>query len=57
MSFKDCIIAVVERVLNLPVTSILKLDDLIAYLERSGNSEQLTAVRRYRAEYGIAAAV
>ena len=46
-----------ERVLNLPVTSILKLDDLIAYLEQSGNSEQLTAVRRYRAAYGIAAAV
>jgi orotate phosphoribosyltransferase len=47
----------VERTLNLPVTSILKLGDLIDYLERSGNSEQLAAVRRYRAEYGIAAPV
>ncbi len=42
----------VERVLELPVTSILKLDDLIVYLERTGDSAQLAALRRYRAEYG-----
>ena len=42
----------VERMLNLPVTSILKLDDLIVYLERTGDAEQLAALRRYRAEYG-----
>src|SRR5690606_17336369 len=45
----------VERTLKLPVTSILKLDDLIAYLEQSGNAEQLEAMRRYRAQYGTAA--
>ncbi|MFO7306418.1 MAG: orotate phosphoribosyltransferase [Gammaproteobacteria bacterium] len=44
----------VERVLKLPVTSILKLDDLIAYLEQAGSPEQLAAVQRYRAEYGAA---
>lgn len=47
----------VERMFSLPVTSILKLDDLIAYLEQTGNSEQLAAVRKYRAEYGIAEAM
>lgn len=44
----------VERHLALPVTSILKLADLIAYLEASGNETQLAAVRRYRGEYGVA---
>lgn len=43
-----------ERRLGLPVTSILKLADLIAYLEASGNETQLAAVRRYRGEYGVA---
>lgn len=44
----------VERTLQLPVTSILKLEDLITYLEQSGNPQQLAAVRRYRTEYGAA---
>jgi orotate phosphoribosyltransferase len=44
----------VERRLGLPVTSILKLEDLITYLETSGNETQLAAVRRYRSEYGVA---
>jgi orotate phosphoribosyltransferase len=44
----------VERRLGLPVTSILKLEDLITYLETSGNETQLAAVRRYRGEYGVA---
>lgn len=44
----------VDRSLGLPVTSILKLADLIAYLEASGNETQLAAVRRYRGEYGVA---
>lgn len=47
----------VERVLKLPVTSILKLQDLITYLEETGNAEQLDALRRYRAEYGIASPI
>ena len=44
----------VEQTLRLPVTSILKLADLIEYLERSGNATQLAATRRYRSEYGVA---
>jgi orotate phosphoribosyltransferase len=44
----------VEQTLRLPVTSILKLDDLIEYLERSGNASQLAATRAYRAQYGVA---
>ena len=44
----------VEQTLRLPVTSILKLADLIEYLERSGNANQLAATRAYRAQYGVA---
>jgi orotate phosphoribosyltransferase len=42
----------VEQILQLPVTSILKLADLIDYLERSGEPSQLTATRAYRGQYG-----
>jgi orotate phosphoribosyltransferase len=45
----------VERVLEVPVTSILKLQDLISYLEQAGDPQRLAAIRKYRAEYGIAA--
>ncbi len=44
----------VEQTLHLPVTSILKLADLIEYLERSGNADQLAATRAYRSQYGVA---
>lgn len=44
----------VEQTLRLPVTSILKLADLIDYLERSGNDNQLAATRAYRSQYGVA---
>lgn len=44
----------VEQTLRLPVTSILKLADLIDYLEKSGNAAQLAATRAYRSEYGVA---
>jgi orotate phosphoribosyltransferase len=44
----------VEQTLHLPVTSILKLADLIEYLERSGNASQLAATRTYRSQYGVA---
>jgi orotate phosphoribosyltransferase len=44
----------VEQTLRLPVTSILRLADLIDYLEQSGNDSQLAATRAYRAEYGVA---
>src|SRR6185503_8651820 len=44
----------VEQTLRLPVTSILRLADLIEYLQQSGNDSQLVATRAYRAEYGVA---
>jgi orotate phosphoribosyltransferase len=43
----------VEQTLGLPVTSILKLADLITWLEGSGDAAQLDAVKRYRNEYGV----
>jgi orotate phosphoribosyltransferase len=43
----------VEQTLGLPVTSILKLADLIAYLESAGDAAQLDAIRRYRSEFGV----
>jgi orotate phosphoribosyltransferase len=43
----------VEQTFGLPVASILKLGDLIAWLERTGDSAQLEAVKRYRNEYGV----
>lgn len=43
----------VEELFGLPVVSILKLADLIAFLEETGNSAQLAAVRSYRQQYGI----
>lgn len=45
----------VERVLRIPVTSILKLQDLIAYLEQQGDPQRVAAIRKYRSEYGITA--
>ena len=45
----------VEQVLGLPVTSILKLEDLISHLAAAGDAQQLAALRRYRSEYGVAA--
>lgn len=44
----------VEQTLQLPVTSILRLADLIDYLRQSGDAAQLAAMERYRNEYGIA---
>ena len=43
----------VEQTIGLPVVAILRLAGLISFLEASGNTEQLAAVRRYRSEYGI----
>jgi orotate phosphoribosyltransferase len=44
----------VEQVLGLPVTSILKLTDLIWHLSAQGDGQQLAALQRYRNEYGVA---
>ncbi|MET0984688.1 MAG: orotate phosphoribosyltransferase [Steroidobacteraceae bacterium] len=38
---------------RLPVHSILKLADLISYLEQQSDPAQLEAMRRYREEYGV----
>jgi orotate phosphoribosyltransferase len=43
----------VEQTLGLPVTSILKLADLIAHLRASGDSAQLSALEDYRSKYGV----
>lgn len=43
----------VEHQLGLPVTSILKLVDLIEYLRAAGDAAQLDALRRYRDTYGV----
>jgi len=43
----------VEQTLGLPVTSIVKLTDLIAHVQARGDAEQLAALRNYRAEYGV----
>lgn len=44
----------VEQTLHLPVTSILRLTDLIEYLRQGGDAAQLAAIERYRGEYGVA---
>lgn len=44
----------VEQVLGLPVTSILKLADLIAHMKATGDRQQVDALERYRSEYGVA---
>jgi orotate phosphoribosyltransferase len=43
----------VEQTLGLPVTSIIKLADLITHVESQGNAAQLAALRAYRTEYGV----
>ncbi|BAO45519.1 orotate phosphoribosyltransferase [Thiolapillus brandeum] len=44
----------VERDYGIPVASIVKLEDLITYLEDKGdNDEQLAAVSAYRKQYGV----
>ena len=46
----------VERLYGMPVISIARLDDLVAYLQTdSGMSANLTAVNKYRAQYGVTA--
>jgi orotate phosphoribosyltransferase len=44
----------VERDFGIPVVSIIKLEQIISYLEEAGDSpEHLQQVRQYRADYGI----
>lgn len=45
----------VERDYSMPVTSIVSLNDLIAYLdEKGGMDNELAAIRAYREQYGVA---
>lgn len=44
----------VERQFGLPVTSIIKLADLIEHLRSASSDELLKAVQSYRDQYGIA---
>ena len=43
----------VEQDLGLPVTTIIKLGDLITHVEARGDTVQLAALRAYRAQYGV----
>ncbi len=45
----------VERDYNMPVTSIVSLNDLIDYMaEKGGMDNELAAIRGYREQYGVA---
>lgn len=43
----------VQQSLGLPVTSIIKLADLIAHLKAGGDQAQLAALQQYRDMYGV----
>lgn len=45
----------VERNYGLKVISIVTLADLIEYLEEKGKTQEVAAIRAYRAQYGITA--
>src|SRR3954462_4565937 len=46
----------VERYYGMPVISIARLDDVVAYLQSDGNmSANLSAVKKYRDQYGVTA--
>jgi orotate phosphoribosyltransferase len=44
----------VERDYGIPVVSIIKLDDIVEYLEgQSGQQDMVEKIRAYRSEYGV----
>jgi orotate phosphoribosyltransferase len=43
----------VQETLGLPVLSVLRLRDLMAHLEATGEQAVLDAVRAYRDRYGV----
>ncbi len=46
----------VERYYGMPVISIARLDDVVSYLQSDGSmSANLTAVKKYREQYGVTA--
>jgi orotate phosphoribosyltransferase len=45
----------VEQAYGIPVISIVRLDDIISYLEEKADQPGMVeAIRAYRAEYGVA---
>ncbi len=47
----------VERALDVTVTAIIRLDDVVEFIEQTGrHGEHLEAIRAYRAEYGVTSA-
>lgn len=43
----------VEEQFRMPVHSIIALDDILEYLETTGRSGELAAIRQYRTEFGL----
>jgi orotate phosphoribosyltransferase len=43
----------VEEMFRLPVVSIVRLDDLITFLESAGDPRRLEAIRTYRDRFGV----
>jgi len=43
----------VEQRYGIPVVSIIKLADLIVYLEQQGDQQKVDAMRAYREQYGV----
>lgn len=43
----------VEQELGIPVISIIKLADLISWMQKMGNATQLAALQRYRSAHGV----
>ncbi len=39
--------------LQVPVRALVDMDDLIAYIEQSGEATQLAKMRHYRTQYGV----
>jgi len=43
----------VEETFNIPVISIVTLDDIILYMTEKGQMENVNAMKQYRQEYGV----
>jgi orotate phosphoribosyltransferase len=43
----------VETLFNIPVISIVTLDDIIHYMSEKGDANNVTAMERYRQQYGV----
>jgi|SRR5690348_7627140 orotate phosphoribosyltransferase len=43
----------VEEEFGVPVEAVLRMEDIMAYMEKQGMSEQLARMREHQKEYGI----